>query len=115
MVAGHAALHEAPSSCLLLVFHRLPLLMQPMRVCSSGGRVLINLPLFLIETQHLCGRLLQRSDAAAGLPLRAARRALASQVPLQPECGALPCCYDLQSTLFSIGLLLDPGAVGLCT
>ena len=53
MVAGQPALHEAPSPCLLLVFHRLPLLMQPMRVRSSGGRVLISLPLFLVDTQHL--------------------------------------------------------------
>jgi hypothetical protein len=53
MVAAQAALHEAPSPCLLLVFHRLPLLMQPMRVRSSGVRVLISLPLFLINTQHL--------------------------------------------------------------
>jgi hypothetical protein len=53
MVAAQAALHEAPSPCLLLVFHRLPLLMQPMRVRSSGVWVLISLPLFLINTQHL--------------------------------------------------------------
>ncbi|CAD6342489.1 unnamed protein product [Miscanthus lutarioriparius] len=39
MVAGQPALHEAPSPCLLLVFHRLPLLMQPMRVraCNRFG------------------------------------------------------------------------------
>jgi hypothetical protein len=36
-MAGQPALHEVPSHCLLLVFHRLPLLMQPMRVCPSGG------------------------------------------------------------------------------
>jgi hypothetical protein len=53
MVAGQAALHEASSPCLLLVFHRLPLLMQSMHVHSSGVRVLISLPLFLINTQHL--------------------------------------------------------------
>jgi hypothetical protein len=53
MVAGQATLHEASSPCLLIIFHRLPLLMQPMRVRSSGGRVLISLPLFLIDTQHL--------------------------------------------------------------
>jgi hypothetical protein len=57
--------------------------MQP-----SGGRVLISLSLFHTTPY---GRLLQRVDAATGLLLRAARRALASQVPLQPECGALPC------------------------
>jgi hypothetical protein len=68
------------------VFHRLPLLMQPMRVCPYGGRVLIRLPLLPVDAQHLvAGYILQRSNAAAGLPLRAVRRALASYVPvLQP-------------------------------
>jgi hypothetical protein len=50
MVASQPALHEAPSPYLLLVFHRLRLLMQPMRVRSSSGRVLISLPLFLVDT-----------------------------------------------------------------
>jgi hypothetical protein len=53
MVASQHVLHEAPSPYLLFVFHRLRLLIQPMRVRSSSGRVLISLPLFLVDTQHL--------------------------------------------------------------
>jgi hypothetical protein len=78
-MAGQPALYEVPSHYLLLVFHRLPLLMQPMRICPSGGRVLIRLPVLLVDAQHLvAGYILQRSNAAVGLPLRAARHALAS-------------------------------------
>jgi hypothetical protein len=53
--------------------------MQSMRVCPSGGRVLIRLSLLLVDAQHLvAGYILQRSNAAAGLSLRAAQHALAS-------------------------------------
>jgi hypothetical protein len=48
MVASQPVLHEAPSPYLLFVFHRLRLLMQPMRVRSSSGRVLTSLPQHLV-------------------------------------------------------------------